>query len=287
MKNIIKDLAASGAVSWGTIAKKIDENFSELENSIPEVGEEGYTAEIDLITPNFNAVLKDTTGNYIEFTFDIKNENGNSIGENITCMYTFVRGANKRIITESYRYNTHVKFNIDKYLEEGTNVITVKIAGNATTVETSVIVTYEVINISVIDYLDISNVYNLNNNNTAYLEIPYDISGSYTKLMEWYIDGVKLETVRNEDEVLDTVPTSRVKTIEISNLSQGRHNLQFRASSKINGDIFYSDTLYRDFFVYTDANYDFMIGVGTTIPASYGIMVGDLMIPNMIQYVGY
>lgn len=41
MKNVIKDLAASSAVSWGTIAEKIDENFSELENSIPEGGEGG------------------------------------------------------------------------------------------------------------------------------------------------------------------------------------------------------------------------------------------------------
>lgn len=38
MKNVIKDLAANEAVSWGTIAEKIDENFSELESSIPEAG---------------------------------------------------------------------------------------------------------------------------------------------------------------------------------------------------------------------------------------------------------
>ena len=36
MKNVIKDLAATGAVSWGSIAEKIDENFKELEDSIPE-----------------------------------------------------------------------------------------------------------------------------------------------------------------------------------------------------------------------------------------------------------
>ena len=41
MKNVIKDLAAVNAVSWGTIAEKIDENFSELENSIPESGGSG------------------------------------------------------------------------------------------------------------------------------------------------------------------------------------------------------------------------------------------------------
>lgn len=43
MKHIIKDLASSNAVQWGTIAEKIDENFEELENSIPEQG--GYIPE--------------------------------------------------------------------------------------------------------------------------------------------------------------------------------------------------------------------------------------------------
>lgn len=41
MKNVIKEIAASSAVSWGTIAEKIDENFSELEDSIPESGGSG------------------------------------------------------------------------------------------------------------------------------------------------------------------------------------------------------------------------------------------------------
>lgn len=41
MKHIIKDIAASSAVPWGAIADKIDENFSELENSIPESGGDG------------------------------------------------------------------------------------------------------------------------------------------------------------------------------------------------------------------------------------------------------
>ena len=48
MKNVIKDLAASSAVSWGTIAEKIDENFLELEKSIPEEGEGGGLDESQL-----------------------------------------------------------------------------------------------------------------------------------------------------------------------------------------------------------------------------------------------
>lgn len=36
--NIIKDIAASSAVEWGTIAEKIDENFSEVEDSVASAG---------------------------------------------------------------------------------------------------------------------------------------------------------------------------------------------------------------------------------------------------------
>lgn len=35
--NIIEDIAANKSVSWGEIAQKIDENFSELQNNFAEI----------------------------------------------------------------------------------------------------------------------------------------------------------------------------------------------------------------------------------------------------------
>lgn len=246
-----------------------------------------YRVAVNLLSSMYNAVSLGSKGHYIRFTFDVLNESGMSTGEPVIVTYKIARGGNTSEYKEVYRYGSNVAFNVDKYINEGTNIVTINIMGQTSLVSTTFAVTFDVINITLSDYLDISKVYNLSNNGTDYMEIPYDVSGTYTKLMEWYIDGVQLEFNRTDDEILETVPVSRTKTIELSNLSQGRHNLQFRVGSKINGEMFYSDVLYRDFFVYTGANDNFMMGVATAIPSSYGILTDGLVIHDMVQYVGY
>lgn len=248
---------------------------------------ENIKVVINLETPMYNAIPLGSKGNYINFSFDTVNDSGMPTGESVIVTYTITRGANTVTRKEAYRFGANVSFGIDDYIGEGTNVVTVKVMGQTSLASTTFAITFDAINLSIKDYLDISKVYNLKNNAVAYLEIPYDITGSYTKVMEWYLDGVKLELNRTEDEILETVPTSRVKTIELSNLSQGRHSIQFRAGSKINGEMFYSDILYRDFFIYTEANYDFMMGVAVTLPASQGIVEGGLTISGMTQYVSH
>jgi hypothetical protein len=142
-----------------------------------------YSAEIDLSTPTYNAVFVGNTGNYIRFTFDIKNKQGQSTGESVIVKYTIIRGSNKQEITEIKPAGTQVSINVDKYLLEGTNTIIVNITGRTTLAATSTAITYEVINLSIEDELNISNVYNLTNG-TAELDVAYSISGYGTKIVE-------------------------------------------------------------------------------------------------------
>lgn len=246
-------------------------------------------AEIYLATPMYNAVFLGSTGNRIEYTFDIKNKQGQSTGESVLVTYTIIRGANRVQIEETKHFGQKGSINLDKYLGEGTNTISITVYGQTSFLATTVSVTYEVINLSLTDYLDISKVYNLSNNGVDYLEVPYEVAGSYTKTMEWYLDGVQLPYNRSEDEILETTSISRTKTIELSNLSHGRHNIQFRVGTKVNGEMFFSDILYRDFFVTTGTNDHVMLGVAVSLPASNGIIApGEtLIIPNMVQYVSY
>ena len=80
------------------------------------------------------------------------------------------------------------------------------------------------------------------------MEVLFKVSGPGTKKVEWYIDGELLDFVKEEDEVVDT-EVSRTKYIPLSNLQQGKHSLQLRAYSVVNGENFYTNTLYRDFMV--------------------------------------
>ena len=246
-----------------------------------------YTAEIHLTTPAYNAIFVGDTGNYIDFTFDIKNKQGASTGESVIVKYTFMRGATKQEVSEMRPFGSSVHFNIDKYIAEGTNTIIVAVTGQNTLASTTVAITYEVVNLQLTDTLDISKVYNLTNG-TATLDVPYAISGYGTKILEWYIDGVQLDYVKAEDEIVES-NTTRTKHITLANLSQGKHSLQFRAYTTVAGIKYYTNTLYRDILIYTNVGNEVMIAIATSIPSQYGVLGpnDEVSIYDMGQYVPY
>ena len=211
-----------------------------------------YSAVLTLLSPSYNAIPIGTEGNFIEFTFDTKNESGQSVGEDVICTYTIIRGSTRTVVTEKYRSGTKVSFSIDKYLEEGENNITVGIVGQNTLAATTIGVTYQVVNLTLEADIDISQVFNLDNNEDNILNVPFKVSGYGTKIVEWYIDGVLLEHNPNVDEVT-TTSTERTKSIELKTLSLGRgtHALEIRAYSTIgsSGEKFYTKTIHRDIII--------------------------------------
>lgn len=246
-----------------------------------------YSAEITLSSPAYKAILSGTKNNYIDFTFDTKNKSGQSVGEDVVATYTFIRNGVKKTVTERYRYGTAVHFGIDDYIETGTNNIMVGIVGQNTLAATTVGITYQVIDLQLSGNYDVSAHYNLMENPAATAAIPYRISGYGTKVMEWYLDGVLLDYVKVEDEIVD-VSTSRTKYISLANLNQGRHSLQLRAYTMLDGEKFYSDTIYYDLIVYTGANREPIIGVSAIIPSGYDIIKeGDLQLYGIQQYIPY
>ena len=246
-----------------------------------------YTAEINLTSAAYNAVFLGSTGNYIDFTFDIKNKQGASTGENVTVTYTFIRNAVRQTVTETRKFGDAVHFNVDKYIGEGANTIMVGITGQTSLAATTVAITYQVVNLKIEDELDIAKSYNLTNGSQQ-IEIPFTVSGYGTKVVEWYLDGDILPFVKVEDEVVDVIAT-RTKYITLSNLKQGTHSLQIRAYSLVNGEKFYTDTLYRDIIVYTGVSSDVIIGVATTIPRDFGVLGANdnVTVYGMVQYIPY
>lgn len=247
-----------------------------------------YEAEINLISEPYKAVQLGSTGNYVEFTFDTKNKQGASVGGLAIVTYTIIRNSTKKVITETHNSKSTVKFNIDDYLGEGTNTIIIGITDKNTLAATTVSVTYQVVNLTIKDEINISKVYDLSSNTPIDMEVLFSISGYGTKTVEWYIDGEQLEFVKEEDEVVD-VEASRVKYITLSNLQQGKHSLQIRAYSIVNGERFYTNTLYRDFIVYTGVSTDVILGIAIEIPAKNGIIgpTDNIAIYDMEQYVPY
>ena len=244
-----------------------------------------YTAEIHLATPTYNAIFAGATGNYIDFTFDVKNKQGASTGESVVITYTIIRNATKVTFSQVARYGETIHFNVDKYLAEGINTVIVGVTGQSTLAATTASITYQVVNLQLTDEMDISAVYDLSNG-AKNMEVPFTVKGAGAKVVEWYLDGEQLAFVKNEDEVVD-VEASRVKNIELANLQQGRHSLQIRAYTTINGEKFYTPTLYRDILVYTGVSSEPMISLAMEIPVKYGLAGAAPTLYGITQYVPY
>ena len=246
-----------------------------------------YTMSATLLSESFAAVKLGSVGNYIEYTFETMNKNGQIVSEPVTVTYTISRGSTTKVITETYIAGTTARFGVDSHLLEGTNNISIRVKGNLTNVSTLFGVTYQVINLELSDNFNIATV-NVIESQGQTIGIPYQVSGTGTKTMEWYLDGEKLPYSAIEDEILDTT-AERTKYIQIDGLEQGMHSIQFRAKILVGGEAFYSDTLYREIIVSRqDSTANPVVVLATTIPAADGIVTsGQGVTIHPTQYVPF
>ena len=86
-----------------------------------------YRVVIDLQSQMYNAVSLGSKGHYIRFAFEILNESSMPTGEPAIVTYKITRGGTSSEYKEVYRYGSSVAFNVDKYLNEGTNIVTINV----------------------------------------------------------------------------------------------------------------------------------------------------------------
>lgn len=206
-----------------------------------------YHMTVAAVSNTYVPVFLGSTGNYIKYTFATKNRDNQDVSEPVIVTYTIQRGTTTQTVTENYQPGTTVSFNVDKYLLEGTNSIGVLVKGRNTRCKMSLGFIFQVINLSLTDNTDISNVIDAEAPGAALNLLPH-VKGVGLKTMEWYLDGVKLDKVVAEDEISDS-DTDVPKSISVSNIPQGRHSIQFRVGLQVAGEMFYSDTKYREFIV--------------------------------------
>ena len=244
----------------------------------------GYSAIINLESQMYNTISLGTVGNYIDFTFQVYNKSGMPTGEPVICTYTFRKASMKQTVVEQYAAGRSIHFNIDKYLSEGTNQITVSIQGLTSMATVAVGVTYQVVELALTCDYDIAQVFNLSSGAKT-LAAEFSVSGYGTKTLEWYIDGEKQPFDSITDEVVNESAT-RTKYIQLANLQEGVHSLQVRACTTVDGEVFYSDTEYREFMVYNGVAETPLTAISMTVPSVYGIITTKRLY-SMQQYVSY
>ena len=246
--------------------------------------DDGYSAIINLESQMYNTISLGAVGNYIDFTFQVYNKSGMPTGEPVICTYTFRKASMKQTVVEQYAAGRSIHFNIDKYLSEGTNQITVSIQGLTSMATVAVGITYQVVELSLTCDYDIAQVFNLSSGAKT-LAAEFSVSGYGTKTLEWYIDGEKLAFDSITDEVVNESAT-RTKYIQLSDLQEGVHSLQVRACTTVDGEVFYSDTEYREIMVYNGVAILPLAAIAMTVPAAYGI-ISTKRLYSMQQYVSY
>ena len=244
-----------------------------------------YSARVEMITPAYNAVLIGTTGNNLQFKFAIEDKSGNNTGENVDCSITIINSGVKKSINKVYTSQQGINgvlIELDDYLKEGTNTISITIKGLNTLAATTVSIVYQIVNLKFTDNFNISKVYN----NGDLLEVSCVVEGAGTKVIDWYLDGVQLPYELTDEIPYITAYTVN-KSILLKDLVPGVHSLQYRLRSQVGDTWFKSQTLFRNFFV-SGVN-ETVIGVASEIPVGVEPIKSNVLdrLYGMIQYVPY
>lgn len=241
-----------------------------------------------------------STGNTIDFTWQVKKNDGSILIEDASCVLTFTNGASTKSITFPLAStNTTVSYNVDDYLLSGMNTINVSVTGQTHKVGDSKTIQFDYVNFGITDTYDISKVYDILDSKSCNMTVNYTLIGQGMSYMEWWWDGIKLEHIDNDDKRISSGSTVTSRTFNLSTLRgadtelsliSGVHTLQFRGYVISNGQNFYSDTFYREVILNnSDALLESEVfTVKTTIPKeSFKDPKQELRLYGMEQYVPY
>lgn len=266
-----------------------DNERADLILGVIQAGGEGadFSMRVTLTSDYYMSVLPSQKGLYIEFDFAVKNKDNMPTGEDALVTFTFRWNNIVKTVNQKYTGGSHVRFAIDDYVgETGVTNISVRVTGIETGVSTSFAVVCNRVDLSLSDKYDVGTVHNLISSPNAYAAIPFDITGSGVKTVEWYLDGERIAYNKAEDDVTE-VTTSRTKYISLSGLSEGVHNIQYRASITVNGQKFYSQTLYREIMVFKGENPNRILSaIGAEL--SPGTIITEALVLNTLhQFIPY
>ena len=242
--------------------------------------ESNYVIETDYVP--MKSVIEGTTGNTVEFSFKITDKAGRVSDSRASITFTFrSSGVLKKYTTEvrvkSEGWTNVTSDVIDEYLRSGENEITIMITGLSTKTSSQFVITYNVFN------LEFSSDFQYNVPQTGNtIQVPYHVKCSEPKYIEFYIDGVEVNSIESQ-AILDN-EAFRTANIDITNLPIGQHTFQTRAYvTEKYGTRFYSDSYYYSFAKIGDTTPSFLMFVkfDNTKPIT---LSGENLLINAKQY---
>ena len=189
-------------------------------------------------------VLIGSKGNTLEFTFTAKDSNGATTDEPATVNYTFTCNGVKQVLQEQYNAGETAVLNIDNYLQEGTNTITIQVRGNESKLMATATVVYILSELSVESNFNVARAYG-NGDNMAFNVVAKGLSDTGTIYVEYYIDG---EHKGDLSVSPDEIGLEKRLSIDSALLptAPGKHTLQLRTRATIGVQERYSRVWYYE-----------------------------------------
>lgn len=247
-----------------------------------------YSASVEILSPadGYAVILEGTTGNVLKFRASTKDSSGAPVGEAYAYTITFRNGGVTQTYNGRVNKDSIVEMNIDKYLSKGSNNISIMVTGQDTGVSSFKSAEIRILEISFIDTFNISNVYNLKDNNSQ-LTVNYKAKSTGPTTIYWYIDN-KL-VAQNTYSNLNTESGVQNIALQRGAYTQGVHSLRFymECQDTTSNDIFRTDIFHRDFFIVTgeDQN-EPMIAMSFNMPYDETI-IADKKPANVFNAVQY
>jgi len=148
-----------------------------------------YTINVFSLKDN-QYVLEGSTGVFMEYSFNTVDGNGGELPEAVDAYYTFRSSSGTHQTSKIYNAGTSVKLQLDEYLHNGTNTITILLRGRSTGTTKTVVITYYVVKLDIRTTFDISRSIQPNTN----FGVTYTVEGEADKTVEFYIDGILIST---------------------------------------------------------------------------------------------
>lgn len=182
------------------------------------------------------------TGTTIDFSFYTQESNGDISREAVSVYYTFQNDSNSQTVSSIYAPSTNVSFNVDRYLREGTNTITIFIKGRSTGAMRTVVINYNVIELSLETSFDVSK----SKDYASSINVSYRCKGKFQRYVKFYIDG---DLAASEPISANSEQSTMIQESIPNPYSSGKHTLQVQATMMVNDNQFKTKVLYYEFCI--------------------------------------
>lgn len=196
-------------------------------------------------------VVLGTRGNSILFEYYLT-QGGGSRTEEVGIVNVLIKNSNgEQTIQKTFSIDEEKELNVDDYLIDGRNEMTLTVLGMQSGKSSTATIVFNVTEIDLVSHFPIQKIYSSGEE----VNFNVEVNCKATKYVEWNIDK-QTSPSGCSTEILSGDKTCYISVVLPT--SVGKHTLQLRVRTEIDGVTYYSRVIYHEFVV-TGADRDYVV----------------------------